>query len=121
MTKFLRKKYVATAAAVALIVLYIAVFSYLSVARYLSFGSHYYDLGIMDQVVFNTSEGRTLRMTNPEIAQNTSRFSVHFDPLLVTLAPLYKIVDSPINLLVAQTVVLGLGGLARIPDRAGCS
>lgn len=112
MIKFLRKNNSATAVTVVLIVLYIAVFSYLSVIRYLSFNSHYYDLGIMDQVVFNTSEGRILRMTDPEIARNTSRFSVHSDPLLVTLAPLYKIVDSPINLLVAQTVVLGLGAWA---------
>lgn len=112
MIKALKSNRVATAAAVFLVLLYIGIFSYLSIVRYLSFNSHYYDLGIMDQVVFNTSQGRILRMTDPDIARNTSRFAVHFDPLLVMFAPLYMIVNSPINLLVAQTIIIGLGGIA---------
>lgn len=110
--RLLKPTRLATILALVLIGIYIAVLSYLSINRFQSMNAHYYDLGIMDQVVFNTSKGRLLRMTDPDIATNTSRLSVHFDPILVIFSPLYKIVASPINLLVAQSVILGLGGFA---------
>jgi uncharacterized membrane protein len=49
------------------IALYIAIFSYLSVKRNLAFNSHYFDLGIMNQVAFNTSQGHFLEMTNQDL------------------------------------------------------
>ncbi len=94
------------------IIVYIAIFSHLSILRYLSLNAHYYDLGIMDQVVYNTAKGKIFEMTNPEGTQQISRAAIHFDPLIMVLAPLYSLKPTPIILLVTQTVVLALGAIA---------
>lgn len=91
---------------------YIILFSYLSIHRYLSLNSYYFDLGIMDQVVYNTSKGRFLEMTNQDFNKNMSRFAVHFDPILALMVPFYWIYSGPETLLIIQTVILGLGALA---------
>ncbi len=87
-------------------------FSLVSINRYLTFRSNYFDLGIMDQVVYNTSRGRILEMTNQDLHTNASRFAIHFDPLLAFFAPLYLIFADPTVLLVAQVLVIGLGAVA---------
>ncbi len=92
--------------------LYFFVFSYITVIRLLSFNAHYYDLGIMDQTVYNTSRGRLLEMTHPDLAHNIVRFAIHFDPIMAILSPLYMINASPIVLLISQTFILALGGIA---------
>jgi len=97
---------------VALIFSYILILSYLSMTRLLSFNAYYYDLGIMDQVVYNTSKGRILKMTHPDLARNTSRLAIHFDPIMAIISPFYLIKPSPIILLVAQTVIIAAGGWA---------
>ena len=94
------------------ILAYIVYFSYLSIQRYLSLNSSYYDLGIMNQVVYNTAHGRFLEMTNQELIKNTSRLAIHFDPILALFAPFYKIYQGPEILLIGQAIVLGLGALA---------
>ena len=93
------------------IVIYAALFSYLSILRLLSFGSHYYDLGIMNQVVYNTSRGRFLELTNPHVLSNTSRLAIHFDPILAFFAPFYKLWNTPQVLLIGQSVAIALGAL----------
>lgn len=96
----------------AAIFLYIVLFSYLSIKRYKTLNSYYYDLGIMNQVVYNTSRGRILQMTNQDLMKNVSRFAIHFDPILAFFAPFYWIYPGPEILLVGQTIVLGFGALA---------
>lgn len=94
------------------IALYIAIFSYLSVKRNLAFNSHYFDLGIMNQVAFNTSQGHFLEMTNQDLSRNTSRLAIHFDPILALFAPFYWIWRGPEVLLVGQTIIIAFGALA---------
>lgn len=94
------------------IVIFIAVFSYLSVRRYLTLNSYYYDLGIMNQVVDNTSRGRILEMTNQQLAKNVNRLAIHFDPILAFFAPFYLIWRDPSVLLIGQAAIVGLGALA---------
>lgn len=91
---------------------FIVFFSYLSIKRYCTLNSYYYDLGIMNQVVYNTSKGRFLEMTNQELIKNTSRLAIHFDPILALFAPFYKIYSGPEVLLIGQSIILGLGALA---------
>ncbi|MFA5136181.1 MAG: DUF2079 domain-containing protein [Patescibacteria group bacterium] len=91
---------------------YIILFSYFSITRLLSFNAHYYDLGIMDQAVYNTSRGRILELTDPNSQTNISRLAIHFDPILAFFAPFYWILPDPIILLIGQSVILGLGGIA---------
>lgn len=95
-----------------LIIIYIVYFSYLSLLRYNSFSSHYYDLGIMNQVVYNTSRGRILQMTDQQLKKNINRMAVHFDPILAFFAPLYKIYQGPETLLITQTIIVALGAWA---------
>ena len=95
-----------------IILIYIGIFSFLSIKRYKTLNSHYYDLGIMDQVVFNTSRGRFLEMTDPQLKKNVNRLAIHFDPILAVFAPFYKIYQGPEVLLIGQTVILALGALA---------
>ncbi len=95
-----------------IVLVYIVLFSYLSIRKYLTFQSHYFDLGIMNQVVYNTSKGYFLEMTNQDFVQNASRLAIHFDPILAVFAPFYLIWNSPDILLVAQTIVLALGAVA---------
>ncbi len=90
---------------------YSVFFSYFSILRLLSFKSYYYDLGIMGQVVYNTSKGRFLELTNPHLLTNTSRLAIHFDPILALFAPLYWIWNSPEILLIIQSIILSLGAL----------
>ncbi len=66
----------------------------------------------MNQVVYNTSRGQFLEMTNQELIKNTSRLAIHFDLILALFAPFYKIYQGPEVLLIGQAIVLGLGALA---------
>lgn len=94
------------------IALYCVLISIMAINRMDSFGSYYYDLGIMNQVVHNTAHGRILEMTNQGFRANISRFAIHFDPILVLAAPFYWIYSGPQTLLIFQTVVLALGAVA---------
>ncbi len=91
---------------------FVIVFSFLSIKRYRTLNSYYYDLGIMNQVVYNTSRGRFLEMTNQDLKKNVSRLAIHFDPILATFAPFYKFYEGPEVLLIGQVIILGLGALA---------
>ena len=95
-----------------LIATYIVIFSYLSIKRFITLNSHYYDLGIMNQVVYNTSKGHFLEMTDQQLKKNINRMAVHFDPILALFAPLYYIYKGPETLLVSQSIIVGLGALA---------
>ncbi|MDH4135716.1 MAG: DUF2079 domain-containing protein [Anaerolineae bacterium] len=90
-----------------LIVLYIAVFSALAVARHEAFETLAYDLGNYDQAVWNTSHGRLLRFTN--VKGLTIRLAQHVEPILLPVSLFYLIYSSPKTLLVLQTVVVALG------------
>ncbi len=94
------------------IVVFSLYFSYLSIKRVYSFNSYYYDLGIMDQVVYNTSRGRILEMTNQTFNRNMNRLAIHFDPILIIFAPFYRIVPHFSVLLIFQSFIIGLGALA---------
>lgn len=94
------------------ILFFIIIFSYLSIRRYRTLNSYYYDLGIMNQVVYNTSHGRFLEMTNQDLKKNVSRLAIHFDPILAIFAPFYKLYEGPEILLIGQAIILGLGALA---------
>lgn len=95
----------------AMMLLYAILFSWLAVARHEAFQSHAFDLGNMDQAVWNTLHGRFLRFTDMEVAGRvlTSRLAIHVEPLLAAFAPLYLFHSGPETLLVLQAVVVGLG------------
>ena len=94
---------------VALALAYVFVFGALSLLRHESFHSGGFDLGIFDQVVWNSLQGRlfenSIRIDAP------SFLGQHFSPLLLILVPLYALWSDARTLLVTQTVALAAAGL----------
>lgn len=97
------------------IALYVLVFGGLSIARHVSYQSHALDLGTMSQTIWNTSHGRLFEYTplieeattdTPPVASRLT--SGKFELIFLAIAPLYRLIPSPIILLVLQTLALGL-------------
>ncbi|GAC1627240.1 MAG: hypothetical protein NVS4B2_07280 [Chloroflexota bacterium] len=88
-------------------------FSLLAVMRHHAYQSHAFDLGNMDQAVWNTLHGHPLRFTDMQVGQSvlTSRLAIHVEPLLLLLTPLYWLHAGPESLLVAQAIVAALGAI----------
>ena len=92
-----------------LVLLYIVTFTWLAILRHASFNSSGFDLGIYDQVVWNTLHGRIFFYTTT--GQPLLHLSNHFDPILLLVAPFYLIYSGPEMLLFLQAAAIGLGGL----------
>ena len=91
-------------------VLYAVAFSVLSIYKHEIYSSSRFDLGNMDQAVWNSSQGRILEATD-EYGELTSRLKNHADFLLLAFVPLYWISASPYWLLVVQAAVVGAGAI----------
>lgn len=92
-----------------LILLYIVTFTWLAILRHASFNSSGFDLGIYDQVVWNTLHGRPFFYTTT--GQPLLHLSNHASPILLLVAPFYLIHSGPETLLFLQTAAIALGGL----------
>jgi uncharacterized membrane protein len=96
--------------ALAMVVLYVALFGSLSLVRHWAFHSTALDLGVFDQVLWNTVHGRFMESTlSLERCDPHSFFLDHFSPALLLIVPFYAVVPRPETLIVFQTVALGLG------------
>src|SRR6266700_3444613 len=87
--------------------------SYLTVLRYTSFTATAFDLGNLDQVIWNTLHGHLFQWTNqsdnyygPPI-----RLAQHVEPIILPLSLLYLLYPDPRTLLIFQTLVLASGSL----------
>lgn len=79
----------------------------MSILRHDSLQSSTFDLGNMDQAVWNTLHGRLLHFTSyPKIGQ--TRLAAHVEPILLPVSLLYLLYSSPKTLLILQTVALSL-------------
>ena len=92
-----------------IVVLYAITFALLSALQHLSYQTNAFDLGNMDQAVWNTVQGRPLEFTNWSGGGN--RLAAHVEPILLLVAQTYRIYSSPLTLLVLQSVVISLGAL----------
>lgn len=90
---------------------YILYFSYTTFGKYLNFYTGRFDLGNMDQTVWNTANGRLFLLTDPNGTNIISRLSIHADFILILLSPFYFVWNDPRMLLLIQTVVLSFGGI----------
>jgi uncharacterized membrane protein len=90
-----------------LILLYVVFFGSLVVRRHDAFQSTAFDLGNVDQAVWNTRHGRPFVMTN--IEGLTNRLGTHVEPILPSLSLLYLIWSDPRALLLFQTIIIALG------------
>jgi uncharacterized membrane protein len=84
-----------------------------ALVRYQSYHAGAFDLGNMDQAVWNTLHGHPFRFTNRgfDWFGPSTRLGVHVEPILLLIAPLYLLHSGPETLLVLQTVALALGGI----------
>jgi uncharacterized membrane protein len=96
--------------AFAMVLLYVAVFGSLALVRHWAFHSTALDLGVFDQVLWNTVHGRFMESTlSLERCDPHNFFLDHFSPALLLIVPFYAVVPRPETLIVFQTIALALG------------
>ena len=89
---------------------YFVLYSVLSVLRHVTYHSFGPDLGIFDQVFWNTTQGRFFESTMSLVqTQPHSYLADHFSPVYLLLMPAYAIIPRPETLLVIQTLFLAAG------------
>lgn len=91
----------------AMMVAYALFFGTLVVLQHNAFQTTAFDLGNVDQAVWNTIHGRPFAMTN--IEGLTNRLGTHVEPILLPVSLLYLVWSDPRALLLLQTVVIALG------------
>ncbi len=77
------------------------------IARYRAGVTHFYDLGVYDNVVWQAAHGRFFYY--PQYEMNF--FGDHFAPLLFLFVPLYWVFAHPCTLVILQSVALALGAI----------
>ena len=94
-------------------VVYTVEMSHQAILRYDTFKATAFDLGNMDQVLWNTIHGRLFQFTNQAIDWYgpPTRLAIHFEPILLPLSLLYVFHADPRILLVFQTLALVSGAL----------
>lgn len=87
--------------------------SHQAILRYDTFKATAFDLGNMDQVLWNTLHGRLFQFTNQAIDWYgpPTRLAIHFEPIILPLSLLYSFGADPRILLVFQTLALATGSL----------
>jgi len=91
-----------------LVAIYSITFSCVTIARHSMYQSHAWDLGIFDQAIWSTLNRGKLLWNTPELG---THFSYHFQPILLFILPIYWIYQSPLTLLVVQSLFIGLGAI----------
>ncbi len=108
-----RQQTIAWALLAIVMIVYALEMSRQAVLRYEVFQATAFDLGNLDQVLWNTIHGRLFQFTNQAIDWYgpPTRLAVHFEPIILPLSLLYAFHADPRILLVFQTLVLVSGAL----------
>jgi len=80
--------------------------SWFTVTAFHKLNIHRFDLGNVEQVMWNLVHGRGFVMTDPYGTAEMTRFAFHADPFLIFLAPFYAIWPHAETLIVLQVVAL---------------
>ncbi len=98
---------------VIIMLVYATEISYQTLLRYDTFKATAFDLGNMDQVLWNTIHGRLFQFTNQgaDWYGPPTRLAIHFEPIILPLSLLYLFHADPRILLVFQTLALVAGAL----------
>jgi uncharacterized membrane protein len=98
---------------IAAMLVYAAELGFRALMRYWTFRATAFDLGNMDQVVWNTLHGHFFEFTNRgwDYYGPPTRLAVHVEPILLPISLLYLIHAGPETLLIFQTLALTLGAL----------
>jgi len=103
------------------VLLYVLLFSWLSILRHETFQSNAMDLGYTDQVVWNTLRGRFFRFSTfqnapidlplDQFRRTDTLLAYHVELILAPVSLFYLLYDDPVTLLVLQTVGIALGAV----------
>ncbi|GAC1390030.1 MAG: hypothetical protein NVSMB38_06260 [Ktedonobacteraceae bacterium] len=95
-----------------LILSYTLWMSYETILRYDTFKATAFDLGNMDQVLWNTLHGRLFQFTNQgsDFYGPPTRLAIHVEPIILPLSLLYLFHADARLLLVFQTLMIAAGG-----------
>lgn len=85
---------------------YAVVFGLVTAFRHHNFQTQTWDMGVFDQLFWNTINGRVMQGSIEEIPNH---FGIHWSPGLLLLVPGYALFPSPYYLLIIQTLALALG------------
>src|SRR5579872_2539934 len=98
---------------IVIMLIYMVDMSYHAILRYETFKATAFDLGNMDQVLWNTIHGRLFQFTNQaaDWYGPPTRLAIHFEPIILPLSLLYVFHADPRILLVFQTLALTTGAL----------
>jgi len=96
-----------------IMLVYSLAMGYEAILRYDTFKATAFDLGNMDQVMWNTIHGRLFQFTNQAIDWYgpPTRLAIHFEPIILPLSLLYLFFADPRTLLIFQTLALASGAL----------
>ncbi len=86
-------------------------FSLVNVFRHRNLQTSQFDLGNMDQVMWNTLHGRIFTLTSPIDAVHQPRTAIHADFLLLAYLPFYAIWPNPQVMMIAQVLAVASGAL----------
>lgn len=108
------QQHIAWGLLIAAMLIYIVVMGLQSILRYVTFKATAFDLGNMDQVIWNTIHGRPFQFTNQAVDWYgpPNRLAVHVEPILLPISLLYAFHADPRVLLIFQTLVLAAGAPA---------
>jgi uncharacterized membrane protein len=112
-----REFWVATGLVTLLVLLFAGYFILFLTGRQAAYYTSAEDLGIMDQAIWNILHGQVLHQTICNIVSDTncyglngtSRFAIHFEPILFPISLLYFLWPGPNTLLILQTLVVASG------------
>src|SRR3990167_3112960 len=90
------------------ILIYCLIVGTVSVLRHYQFQTQAWDMGIFEQTMWNTVNGRVMQNSLEEIPNH---LGVHMSPFLFLLIPFYVFFQSPYFLIIIQTLALGLGAI----------
>lgn len=91
--------------------IYVLSIGIISIMRYESFSANIYDLGIMIQVVWNTSKGWILQ-DSVNMGRPMMRFwMAHWEFIYIVIALFYKVISTPYTILFFQTIVVASGAI----------
>src|SRR5213083_2292650 len=107
------QKKIAWGLLILIMLIYMVDMSYHVILRYETFKAGAFDLGNLDQVLWNTIHGRFFQFTNQAIDWYgpPTRLAIHFEPIILPLSLLYAFQAQPHIRLHFQPLALRSGAL----------
>lgn len=101
-----------TIVAVTLTMIFVVGFSWFDLGRHWKTNSGRFDLGNVEQTIWNVIHGHGFALTDPYGTVQVSRLAFHADVFLLILVPFYAVFPTTETLLLLQVLVVASGAIA---------